>query len=93
MPVDCREDSHSVKAHHRSLVLQARLLSRPVNLPLSWQPFRHPERHAGCAQLPPLRAMSAKLLSVRALSTTAVPPPTKSQKSKKGDKKKDDSEF
>ena len=73
------------------IVLQARLLSRPVRLPLAWQPFRHLESHAGCAQLPPLRAMSAKLLSVRAMSTTAVPPPTKTQKSKKGDKKKDDS--
>lgn len=86
-------DQPVVKADHKLLVLQARLLSRPVRLPLCWQPLRLSDRYAGCAQLPPLRAVSAKLLSVRAMSTTAAPPQTKTQKNKKGDKKKDDSEL
>ncbi|KAL3159350.1 hypothetical protein ABBQ32_011301 [Trebouxia sp. C0010 RCD-2024] len=78
---------------HRPLMQRARLLSRPVRLPLCFQAFRPSDRHAGCAQLPPLRAVSAKLLSVRAMSTTAAPPQTKTHKSKKGDKKKDDSPY
>lgn len=86
-------DLPAVNAHHRSPMLQARLLTRPLRIPLSWQPTRQSERLTGCAQLPPLRAMSAKLFSARAMSTTAIPTQTNKQKTKKGNKKKDDSEL
>ena len=89
----CCADLPAVNAHHRSLVLQARLLTRPLRMPLLWQPAQQIDRLGGCAQLPPLRDMSARLLSVRAMSTTATPTQTKKHKTNKGDKKKDDSEL